>query len=407
MKVLFVHNNFPGQFVHLAPALKARGHEIFAVGSSTARQVAGAPLAKYTLNRGTTKGISPLATRYEADCLRGAAAAQAAQAFKAKGVTPDLVIGHFGWGETLFLDDVWPGVKQLVYAEFFVGPRGLDVGFDPEFGAMDLERSIRVRAKNGSYALAALGAHALVAPTHFQASTFPPDLRNRMEVIHDGIDTKSAAPRAEARLAIPGTDLIFAPGDEVITNINRHLEPLRGIHTLLRALPEVLAARRKAHAVIIGAEGGSPYGAPPPEGKSWRDVYLEEVGDRLDRSRVHFLGRVPREIYLDALAVSAAHVYLTYPFVLSWSLLESMSAGCNIIASDTAPVREAIQDGRNGSLVDFFDIKGLSARLIEALAEPARFAALRTQARADAVARYDLDTVCLPQMVSLAERTAH
>jgi glycosyltransferase involved in cell wall biosynthesis len=406
VKVLFVHNNFPGQFVHLAPALMARGHEVFAIGSSTARPVAGAPLAKYTLKRGTTAGISPLAVRYEADCLRGGAAAQAAQAFKAKGVTPDLVVGHFGWGETIFLDDVWPGVKQLVYAEFFVGPRGLDVGFDPEFGAMDMERSIRVRAKNGSQALAALGADALVAPTAFQASSFPPDLRRRIEVIHDGVDTREVAPNPHARLAIPGTDLVFSPGDEVITNINRHLEPLRGIHVFLRALPEVLAARPKAHAVIIGEEGGVGYGSPPPEGKSWRDIYLEEVGDRLDRSRVHFLGRVPRQTFLDALAVSAAHVYLTYPFVLSWSLLEAMSAECLVIASDTAPVREAIQDGRNGRLVDFFDVAGLSARLIETLADREAFSRLRTQARLDAVARYDLQTVCLPRFVSLVESLA-
>ena len=403
MKILFVHNNFPAQFVHLAPALKARGHEVFAVGSHTARAVEGIPLSTYRLNRGTTKGIVPLAVRYEADCMRGAASAQVAEALKQKGFTPDLVVAHNGWGETLFLDDVWPGVKQLLYAEFFTGPRDLDVGFDPEFGAMDQERSIRVRAKNGALALSMLAATRAVAPTTFQRDTFPEDIRRRIEVIHDGIDTASAAPRPEARLAIPGTDLVFRPGDEVITNINRHLEPLRGLHIFLRALPRVLAERPNAHVVIIGDTDGVAYGAPPPAGRTWKDVYLAEVEGRIDPSRVHFLGRVPRRTYLDALAVSAAHVYLTYPFVLSWSLLEALSAGCLVVASDTAPVREAVQHERNGLMVDFFDVEALSARLVDALSAPDRYRTMRVQARADAIARYDLSTVCLPRMVALAE----
>lgn len=403
MKILFVHNNFPAQFVHLAPALKARGHEVAALGSQTARPIAGIPLSKYGMKRGTTPGIVPLAVRYEADCLRGAAAARLADAMKQKGFAPDLVIGHNGWGETLFLDDVWPGVKQLLYAEFYTGARGLDVGFDPEFGPMDLDNAIRVRAKNGALAMSTMAATRAVSPTQFQRDTFPEDIRRRIEVIHDGIDTRSAAPRAEARLAIPGTDIVFKPGDEVVTNINRHLEPLRGLHILLRALPKVLAERPNAHVVIIGDHGGVAYGLPAPEGRSWKDIYLHELEGRLDLSRVHFLGRVPRQTYLDALAVSAAHVYLTYPFVLSWSLLEALSAGCVVIASDTAPVREAVQHERNGVMVDFFDVDGLSARIVHALAAPEAHRALREQARADAVARYDLKTVCLPRLVALAE----
>lgn len=403
MKILFVHNNFPAQFVHLAPALKARGHEVAALGSHTARDIPGIPVAKYALKRGTTPGIAPLAVRYEADCLRGAGAARVADAMRQGGFTPDLIIGHNGWGETLFLDDVWPGVKQLLYAEFYTGARDLDVGFDPEFGAMDLDNAIRVRAKNGALAMSTMAATRAVSPTQFQRDTFPEDIRRRIEVIHDGIDTKAAAPRADARLEIPGTGLVFRPGDEVVTNINRHLEPLRGLHIFLRSLPRVLEERPNAHAVIIGDHGGVAYGLPAPEGRSWKDIYLKELEGRLDLSRVHFLGRVPRQTYLDALAVSAAHVYLTYPFVLSWSLLEALSAGCVVIASDTAPVREAVQHDRNGLMVDFFDVEGLSRRIIHALAAPDAHHALRRQARADAVARYDLKTVCLPRLVALAE----
>lgn len=294
-------------------------------------------------------------------------------------------------------------MKQLVYAEFYTGARGLDVGFDPEFGPMDLDNAIRVRAKNGALAMSTMSATRAVSPTRFQRDTFPEDIRGRIDVIHDGIDTSSAAPRADARLAIPGADIVLKPGDEVVTNINRHLEPLRGVHIFLRSLAKVLAERANAHAVIIGDHGGVAYGLPAPEGQNWKDIYLRELEGRLDLSRVHFLGRVPRQTYLDALAVSAAHVYLTDPFVLSWSLLEALSAGCVAIASDTAPVREAVQHERNGAMVDFFDVDALSRRIVHALAAPDAHRAMRQQARADALARYDLKTVCLPRLVALAE----
>jgi glycosyltransferase involved in cell wall biosynthesis len=406
MNIVFVHNNYPGQFVHLAPALAARGHKVWALGAGQVRNAGGVPVSTYNLKRGTTPNIFPLAIRYEADAMRGLAAAQTAQSMAEQGVRPDLIVGHCGWGETLFLKDVWPNAKQLLYAEFFTAAHGLDVNFDPEFPSLDLAGAARVRAKNGAIALALATAEAGLSPTQFQRDTHPEVLRPKIHVAHDGIDTTSAQPRKDARLAIPNTGLVFAPGDEVITHVNRNMEPLRGIHVFLRSLPKILAARPNAHAVIVGGQGGTPYGASAPEGKTWLDVVLDQLGDSLDRSRVHFLGRVPRATYLDVLAVSAAHIYYTYPFPLSWSLLEAMSAECLVIASNTAPLHEAITDTRNGRLLDFFDIEALSNTTIEALTHPDRFRQMRAQARTDALARYDLKTVCLPRMIKIVEGMA-
>jgi glycosyltransferase involved in cell wall biosynthesis len=405
-RALFVHNNFPAQYVHLAPAMKTKGWDVRALGSKTARSNSDIPLTHYQVKRGTTKDIHPHVVRYEADCLRGEAAAHAALQMKRAGFTPDIIVGHLGWGETQFLVDVWPDARQLIYAEFFVGPYGLDVGFDPEFPAIDLDRAMKVRAKNASIALVMSQCDAAMAPTQFQAGTFPQVFRDKIRVIHDGIDTANVIPRPGARLAIPGADLVFKPGDKIVTNLNRHLEPLRGIHQLLRAAPLILDAHPDAHIVIVGGAGGAPYGYSPPPGKTWADVYLEKLGDTIDRTRVHFLGRVDRETFLNVIAVSAAHVYLTYPFVLSWSLIEAMSAECFIVASDTAPVREVIEDGRNGRLVDFFSPQALAEAVNEGLARPHAHTALRRQARADAVARFDLQTKCLPAMVRYVEEVA-
>jgi len=187
------------------------------------------------------------------------------------------------------------------------------------------------------------------------------------------------------------------PSDEVVTFVARNLEPLRGYHVFMRALPEILRRRPNAQIVIIGRDGLS-YGQAPPAGKTWKSVFLDEVGDGLDLSRVHFMGGVPYQTFIAALQVSSAHVYLTYPFVLSWSMLEAMSAGCLVIGSDTSPVREVIRHGENGMLVPFFAVEELAGRVIEALQEPKMFSAIREAARRFVVDQYDAAQICLPRM---------
>lgn len=403
MKILFVHQNFPGQFPHLAPALLARGHHVLALTAETNNRPSPVRVVKYRKPDPVTLS-SPLTRLYAEAAERGAKAALAAQQLRDRhGYVPDVIFGHSGWGETLFLREVWPEARLLVYAELMYQSTGLDTDFDPEFTRPGIASRVSTVARAAHLVQAMVQADAGLAPTEFQANTFPPDLRRKITVVHDGVNTETVCPNPEARLQIPGTDLVFRPGDEVVTFVNRNLEPYRGYHSFMRALPEVLAARPAAHVVLVGDDGQS-YGPAPKDDKSWKQRYLDEVKDRLDLSRVHFLGRVPYPQFLSLLQVSRVHAYLTYPFVLSWSLMESMSAGAMVLASDTAPVREVIEDGKNGRLIDFFDVKNWSAALIEALANPAASEPLRRAARQTIIARYDLDTCALPQLIAFVEK---
>lgn len=406
MKILFVHQNFPGQFPHLAPALERRDHEVLALTAEANQRPSPVKVMRYRTPEPVTLS-SPLTRLYAESCARGARVALAAEQLRDRhGFEPDVIVGHSGWGETLFLKEVWPKARLVVYAELMYRTTGLDTDFDPEFRRSGIGPRISTQARAAHLMQSMIVADAAISPTEFQASTFPPELRRKITVIHDGIDTDRIAPDPAVRLHIPGTTLSFRPGDEVLTYVSRSLEPYRGYHSFIRALPAVLAARPSAHVVIVGEEGQS-YGTPPPGEKSWKHVFLDEVKDRLDLNRVHFLGRVAYAQFLACLQVSRVHAYLSYPFVLSWSLMESMAAGGMIVASDTAPLREVIRDGENGRLVDFFDIPGWSAALTAALADPAGGASMRAAARETIVSRYDLTRICLPQLIAFVEGRVH
>ncbi|RWR33771.1 glycosyltransferase [Sinirhodobacter populi] len=400
MKVLFVHQNFPGQFLHLAPALAARGHDVRALTAETNRRPAPVPVLKYRWSG--EPAAQGLGARYAQSAERGWRAARAAQQMRTEqGYVPDVVFGHPGWGETLFLREVWPEARHLVYAEWMYQGAGLDSGFDPEFARPALAGRVSTVARAAHLVQAMIGADAALSPTRFQAQTFPAELRSKITLCHDGIDTARVHPDPAARYTLPDGSRTFRAGDEVLTYVSRSLEPYRGIHTFLRALPEVLAARPGAHVLIVGQEGQS-YGPAPATG-SWKDRFLAELDGRLDLSRVHFTGRVSYADFISILQVGRVHAYLTYPFVLSWSLLEAMAAGAMVVASDTGPLREVIEDGITGRLVDFFDVPGWSCALIAALADPAAHAPLRAAARARIVADYDLNTVCLPRLIDFVE----
>ena len=403
MKILFVHQNFPGQFKHLLPALQAAGHELTVFTMNDFPVQSGINVVRYGVSKGTAKDIHAWVAETETKVIRGDAAFQAALSLASGGYVPDVIIAHPGWGESLFLKEVWPKSKLLIYCEFYYNAVGSDVGFDAEFSRPDPGEACRLRMKNVNSLLHFEMADAGVSPTRWQCSTFPEPFRSKIAVIHDGIDTSQVKPNAAVALQVGS--LRLTRHDEVITFVNRNLEPYRGYHTFMRALPEILAKRPNARVLIVGGDGVS-YGAAAPAGQSWKQIFLDEVKDRLDMSRVHFLGNIEYKHFIPLLQLSTVHVYLTYPFVLSWSLLEAMACGCAIVASDTAPLQEAIRHDETGRLFDFFSEGALAAEVVNLLEQPELRARLGKNARDFAVAHYDLNTVCLPQMLALVTRIA-
>lgn len=407
MKILLVHQNFPGQFKHIYQLLAEDPTNqviVFTMQDlNAAYQSDKVRVVKYKPARGNAADTHPWLLDIETKTIRAEAAFNAALQLRADGFTPDLIIGHPGWGECLCLKEVWPNAKALLYTEFYYHGIGADVGFDPEFGKPSEASLCRTRFKNINSLLNLEIADACISPTEWQKSTYPAIYQPKIHVIHDGIDTDTVKPAPEIRIRINDREL--GRNDEIITFVNRNIEPYRGYHSFMRALPKIMAARPKARVVIVGSTGTS-YGAHAPEGKTWKDIYLNEVRDRLDMSRVHFVGQLGYKTFVALLQCSTVHVYLTYPFVLSWSLLEAMACECAIVASDTAPLREAIMDGQTGKLVDFFNYDQLAESVIELLKNPAERSRLGAAARQHVMSQYDLKRVCLPKLVDLIKSLA-
>ena len=253
MKILLVHQNFPGQFKHLVGALLANpNNEVVAFTMNECSGLAGLRVIRYKAARFTSKEIHPWVAETETKVIRGEAAFRAALNLKEEGFTPDVIVAHPGWGESLFLKQVWPSSKLIIYSEFHYATSGGDVGFDPEFALNDPGDSCRVRMKNVNNFLHFDLAQAGVSPTEWQKSTFPEPFRSKIEVIHDGIDTNAIAPNPSVWLQVGPFRLTRE--DEVITFVNRNMEPYRGYHIFMRALPKILAARPKARVLIVGGD---------------------------------------------------------------------------------------------------------------------------------------------------------
>jgi glycosyltransferase involved in cell wall biosynthesis len=391
MRLLFVHQNFPGQYPYLARHYAALpGHEVVAVGEKAnllrlRPQIPGVKLMGYTLEE---RRFDPFEASVLKAIHRGHAVAAGALDLRRRGFRPDLVFAHIGWGEALFLKDVFPAARVLLYCEFFYRSRGGDMGFDPEFPATE-QKLLRLRVMNAPLLMSLDASDWGVAPTLWQQSRFPAAYRSRMTVIHDGIDTGAITPGENRE-------------EELITYVARNLEPYRGFHVFMRAIPEIQKRRPNARIVIVGGDEVS-YSPRLPSGETYRARLLRELDGRIDLSRVHFTGRIPHADYVALLRKSSVHVYLTYPFVLSWSLIEAMAAGCLIVASRTPPVEEVIADGKNGLLVDFFSIEEIAARVDEALKNRRQLAFLGQNARRTALERYDLRRVCLPRQLRLVQ----
>jgi glycosyltransferase involved in cell wall biosynthesis len=400
MNWLFIHQNFPGQYLHIVRHLVAAGDRVIGIGQKHSAELPGVERIEYAAAPAASTAHQHV-HEFETAVHNGLAVARLCEQLKAGGFLPAIVIGHNGWGETLYMKDVWPNIPLLNYFEFFYRATGSDIDFDPEFAA-DPDIALRLRTRNAINLIGLDAADWGQTPTRWQRDQYPRRASDRISIIHEGVDTGFVRPDPTAKLWLRG-GVSFGREDEIITYSARNLEPYRGFHVFMRALPKILHRRPKATVLIVGGDAVS-YGTRPARSGSWRQQLLDEVGGELDLQRVHFLGRLGFRQYLSVLQLSAVHVYLTYPFVLSWSLIEALSAGCLVVASRTPPVEEIISDGENGCLVDFFDIDGLANRITDLLQEAGAHRQLRAAARDSAVGRYDLATICLPAYLSLLQR---
>jgi glycosyltransferase involved in cell wall biosynthesis len=390
-RLLFVHQNFPGQYRHLAAHYAAEaGYRVVAVGekANLLRQprLPGVEVLGYDLPE--LEKVEPFNASVVKAIHRGKRVAAGVAHLRRQGFRPDVIFGHIGWGEALFLKDIFPDARVLLYGEFFYRAQGGDVGFDPEF-PMSAQNVLRLRVMNAPLLMSLDASDWAMAPTRWQHKQFPAAYAERMSVIHDGIDTDVVSP---SKAVVE---------EELITYVARNLEPYRGFHVFMRAIPEIQKRRPNARIVIVGGDDVS-YSPRLPPGQTYRQRLLREIDGKADLSRVHFTGRIPYAEYLALLRRSSVHVYLTYPFVLSWSLLEAMSAGCLVVGSRTPPVEEVIRDGENGLLTDFFSTEQLALRIDEALSND--FTHLRHAARKTVVERFDLKRVCLPAQLELVAR---
>lgn len=401
MNILFVHQNMPGQYRELVQWLAATGeHRIFFLTQrKNAPRIRGVETRNYVPHRIPAQDAYGLSRVWEEATGTGFGAAMAARQMELQdGFRPDIVIGHVGWGELTFFKQVWPDVPIIGFFEYYYNIHGGSVGFDPE-EPVSQDAPFLMQARN-AVPLANIETVDLGhCPTVWQRDRFPRSFHDRVYVCHDGIRTDLLKPDPDVRLGLGRIKRELTREDEIVTYVSRNLERTRGFHILMRALPKILRDRPEARVLIVGGNDAS-YGGKSNHPGGLRAEMEAEVGADVDWSRVHFLGNVPYADYQKLVQISRCHVYLTMPFVLSWSMLEAMSMGATIVASDVEPVREAMGHNETGLLVDFFDPQALAAQVTEVLARPRDFAHLGRAARAHVVENYDFLTRCLPEHIA-------
>lgn len=397
MKLLFVHQNMPGQYRELIQWLAATGaHELVFLSQRGDIKIPGVRTVVYKPFHTPAKDAFGLSKDWESAAGAGFGAVQAMQKHEVEtGFRPDIILGHTGWGELSFFKDLWPAVPILGFFEYYYNMEGGMVGFDPEQPPGPHAPYFN-RGRNVVPCLNRDVVDLGHVPTLWQRDRFPASFHDKMYVCHDGIRTDNLGPNPEASLSLGRLPQPISRADEVVTYVARNMERARGFHIMMRALPEIQAARPNARILMIGGNEAS-YGRESDHPGGLRGEMEAEVGGRVDWSRVHFLGRVPYSDLCRIIQLSRCHIYLTMPFVLSWSLLESMAMEATVVAADVAPVREAITHGETGLLVDFFDPAALAAQVADVLARPADYAHLGPKARAHVVREYDFLTRCLPE----------
>ena len=402
MNLLFAHPNMPGQFKHLARAFGAEGgHRIYFVTKHKTAEIPGVTRVTYGVKQAEHKETHRYLRLTERAVYQGQAAWRACHQLKTQAsFEPDIIIAHPGWGDTLFLRDLFPRARVLHFCEFYYRAHGADVDFDP--AELPNEDTLaRLRVKNITNLASLENMDWGLAPTVWQWSLHPAEYQPRISVMHDGVDTQQCQPDPHASITLPNGKT-FKAGDEVMTYIARNFEPYRGFPTFMKAAEMLLAERPNLHIVAVGADEVS-YGKAAAAGTTYRGEWLKKVN--LPEDRIHWTGTLPYGELLKLYQVSAAHVYLTYPFVLSWSMLEAMASGVALVASNTMPVLEVVEDGSNGLLADFYNPRDVADKVGQLLDAPDGNAAMRAAARQTVVDRFDLEKL-LPLHMELVRQIA-
>ncbi|XWN33842.1 MAG: glycosyltransferase [Devosia sp.] len=397
MRILFLHNNFPGQYRRIAAHLQGMdGLDLVAGTLQSNKQTFKPRRVNYRLHRDVTEGIHPTLVNVERAVLTAQAAFKALYPLKEAGWTPDLVCAHSGWGPSLLVKELWPDTRLLALFEWYYNARGSDADF---LSPMSHDSAARTQFKNGPILLDYAAMDHGSSPTAWQRSQWPSHMQSNISVLHEGVDCAYFAP-GEEKLTV-GKHILTAE-DEIITYVARGMEPYRGFPQFMAAVAELQRRRPNVH-VLIAGEDRTAYGRQRSDGKTYREHALESLP--LDQDRLHFLGLVPLSKLRTMFRITSAHVYLTVPFVLSWSMLEAMATGALVVGSSTPPVRELIEDGKNGLLVDFFDSGALANCLDDVLSIKTATASLKQAARETIVERYALPVI-LPRQWELMQRVA-
>ena len=396
MIILFLHRNFPGQFKYIAAELaKDPLNTVYFITSNTEVQIEGVKKLVYT-PKAKMSVSHPYLEIYEDSLLHGLAAVEITEALKQKGIKPDVIYGH-SWGPSMFMKDVYPDVPYICYFEWY--SKDKDSAYDFGDNKLNEDKTAHIRCNNTQILMDLCSCDAGISPTYWQKKQFPREFQDKIEVIHDGIDTELCKSNKDAKFFIKDKNLELGVNDEVITYATRGMEALRGFPQFMEAVEILLKKRPKAHFVIAG-EDKVFYGPSAPAG-TFKEYMLSKL--KLDISRVHFVGKLDFSEYLSLLQISSAHVYATYPFVLSWSILEAMACETPIIASSTQPVLEVIENNKNGLLYDFFSVEHLVKRIEFALTNPDKMQEIRKNARKTVIEKYDVKKV-IPQHVKFIKK---
>lgn len=390
MNILFLHKTFPGQFKHIVSELaKDSENNICFITQDDCTQIQGVNKITYKPERSISKNCNPYLPPYEEAVIQNQAGAKAALKLKNQGFKPDIIIGHT-MGATMFIKDIFPDTPLLGYFEWFYNSYGADLGFDGN--PVSEDEKAKLRCKNSDILVDLYSADAGICPTSWQKSQFPKEFQPKIKVIHDGINTEYFKPDSNSEF-ITG-NLKLSAKDEVVTYATRGMEPYRGFPIFMMAIEKLLKTRPNLQVVIAGND--EVYYGQKLTDTTYKEIMLKQLD--IDLKRVHFVGTLPLDKYKNLLQISSAHIYSTYPFVLSWSILEAMACGCCVIASNTQPVTEVMQDNQNGLLFDFYNVNQLIEKIEYALNNKNEISAIKNKARQSIIKNYDLKIV-VPQQI--------